>query len=92
MMNLETIATNDLTMVTGGQQAAPPPQPPKQKDPGDYSTDGNVVQQSGQMIDNAVEAFKGARKAGASWYEAIGNATIGFLNLEGGFDKNGKPR
>jgi hypothetical protein len=82
MTNLETISTVDLSTVCGGADQAP----------GDYSTNGNPVQQGGQMIDNAVSAYQGARKAGASWYESVGNAAIGFFNLGGGFDRNGRPR
>jgi hypothetical protein len=44
------------------------------------------------MIDNAVSAYQGARKAGASWYESVGNAAIGFFNLGGGFGRDGRPR
>jgi hypothetical protein len=93
MMELQTISMDDLMMVTGGQQApAQPPQPPQPQHPADYSTSGNPVQQGGQMISNAADAWNGARRAGASWYEALGNATIGFFNLRGGFDRNGNPR
>ena len=81
-MQIESIAMDDLSMVTGGADQAP----------GDYSTNGNPVQQAGQMIDNASRAWQGARKAGASWYESLGNAAIGFFNLSGGFDANGRPR
>ncbi len=90
MTHLETISTADLSIVTGGQgQVAPPP---AQQHPADYGTNGNVVQQSGQMITNAADAWSGARKAGASVYESLGNAAIGFFNLQGGFDRNGQPR
>ena len=82
MTDLETISTIDLSAVCGGQQQAP----------GDYSTSGNVVQQGGQMVDNAVSAYQGARRAGASWYESLGNAAIGFFNLGGGFGRDGRPR
>jgi hypothetical protein len=89
MMHLESISSADLSFVVGGQQAAP--QQPNQA--ADYSANGsNVVQQGGQMIDNAYGAYQGARKAGASWYESVGNAAIGFFNLQGGFDRNGQPR
>ncbi len=44
------------------------------------------------MIDNASAAWQGARRAGASWYESLGNATIGFFNLSGGFGRDGRPR
>ena len=91
MMHLESISMDDLSMVTGGQQGAAP-QPPPQQHPADYATNGNPVQQAGQMIGNAADAYSGARKAGASWYESIGNAAIGFFNLQGGFDRNGQPR
>jgi hypothetical protein len=84
MTNLETISTVDLSSVSGGAD---------QQAPGDYSANGsNVVQQGGQMIDNAVSAYQGARKAGASWYESVGNAAIGFFNLGGGFGRDGRPR
>ena len=83
MTNLETISTVDLSSVCGGAD---------QQAPGDYSTSGNPVQQGGQMIDNAVSAYQGARKAGASWYESVGNAAIGFFNLGGGFGRDGRPR
>jgi hypothetical protein len=92
MTTLATISTGDLSMVCGGQQGAQPPQQQQPNPAADYSTNGNVVQQGGQMIDNAWGAFQGARKAGASWYESIGNAAIGALNLQGGFDRNGRPR
>ena len=85
MTHLETIST-DLSIVTGGQGQAP------QNPAADYSTNGNVVQQAGQMITNAADAWGGARKAGASWYESLGNSAIGFFNLGGGFDRNGQPR
>lgn len=89
MMSLETISTVDLSTVIGGADQAPAPQ---QQHPADYSTNGNVVQQGGQMVTNAVDAYNGARRAGASWYESVGNAAIGFFNLSGGFDRNGRPR
>ena len=94
MMELATISMDELVTVMGGQQGQPaqPPQPPPAQHPADYSTSGNPVQQGGQMISNAADAWDGARKAGASWYEALGNATIGFFNLRGGFDRNGRPR
>jgi hypothetical protein len=92
MMHFESISTADLSIVNGGQGPAPQPQPPAQPPAADYSTNGNPVQQAGQMIDNAAGAFSGARKAGASWYESLGNATIGLFNLSGGFDRNGRPR
>lgn len=95
MSKLETISIEHLSSVTGGQGAAPQPQQPQQpqpRAPGDYSTSGNPVQQAGQMVDNAYGAFQGARKAGASWYESVGNAAIGLFNLGGGFDRNGQPR
>ena len=93
---METISIEQLSLVTGGDNgpAAPQPpvhQPPRQA-PGDFSTNGNPVQQAGQMIDNAQGAWSGARKAGASWYEALGNATIGMFNLPGGFGRDGRPR
>jgi hypothetical protein len=89
---METISMEHLSLVTGGDnQPAPQPQPPRPA-PGDYSTSGNPVQQAGQMIDNASAAWSGARRAGASWYESLGNATIGLFNLSGGFDRNGRPR
>ena len=91
MMNLETIDMSELVTVSGGQQAQQAPAP-QQQHPADYSTSGNPVQQGGQMITNAVDAYNGARRAGASWYESIGNAAIGFFNLGGGFDRNGRPR
>lgn len=92
MTELATISMDDLSFVTGGapgQQQAPQPQ---QQHPADYSTSGNPVQQGGQMISNAADAYSGARKAGANWYESLGNAAIGFFNLGGGFDRNGQPR
>jgi hypothetical protein len=92
MMQFESISTHDLSIITGGQQGAPAPQPPAQQHPADYTPSGNPVQQAGQMISNAADAYSGARKAGASWYESLGNATIGFFNLPGGFDRNGRPR
>jgi hypothetical protein len=93
MMELATISSSDLSMVSGGQQGAPQ-QPQQPANPAaDYSANGsNVVQQAGQMVDNAYGAYQGARKAGASVYESIGNAAIGFFNLGGGFDRNGRPR
>jgi hypothetical protein len=91
MMHFESISTDDLSIITGGQQGAAP-QPPPPPPAADYSTNGNPVQQAGQMIDNAAGAFSGARKAGASWYESLGNAAIGLFNLPGGFDRNGQPR
>jgi hypothetical protein len=93
MSAFETISIDHLSLVSGGQgPGQPAPAQPQQPAPGDYSTNGNPVQQGGQMIDNAVGAWQGARKAGASWYEALGNATIGAFNLRGGFDRNGQPR
>jgi hypothetical protein len=93
-ISMETISMEQLSFVTGGDNApAPAVQPPKPAPaPGDYSTHGNPVQQAGQMIDHASDAWSGARKAGASWYEALGNATIGFFNLRGGFGADGRPR
>ncbi|HUS31887.1 MAG TPA: hypothetical protein VMZ53_25475 [Kofleriaceae bacterium] len=93
MTDLATISMDDLSVVCGGQQGAPQqPQQPAPNPAADYSTNGNVVQQGAQMIDNAYGAFQGARKAGASWYESLGNAAIGAFNLGGGFDRNGRPR
>ena len=91
MMHLESISMDDLSLVSGGQQGAAPQAPPQQH-PADYSTNGNPAQQGGQVIGNAADAWSGARKAGASWYEALGNSAIGFFNLGGGFDRNGQPR
>jgi len=94
-MELATISNSDLSFVVGGQGPGQPPQQPQapqQQHPADYSTSGNPVQQGGQMISNAADAYNGARKAGASWYESIGNAAIGAFNLSGGFDRNGRPR
>jgi len=91
---METISIEQLSHVTGGDNApaAPQPQQPPRPAPGDYSTNGNPIQQAGQMIDNAQGAWSGARRAGASWYEALGNATIGAFNLPGGFGRDGRPR
>ena len=89
--NLETIDHASLHLVSGGQQgqpAQPAPVPPNEFRP----PSGNVVQQAGQMIDNAAQGWNGAAKAGASWYERLGNATIGFFGLSGGFGPNGQPR
>ncbi len=85
---LETIHHDQLMSVSGGQGAAPAPVPPNEFKP----PQGNTVQQAGQMIDNAAQGWSGARKAGASWYESLGNATIGFFGLGGGFGPNGQPR
>ena len=93
---METISMEHLSLVTGGDNAPvlqpPRPQQPQAPAPGDYSTHGNPVQQGGQMIDNAQAAWNGARRAGASWYEALGNSAIGFFNLSGGFGRDGRPR
>ena len=105
MMNskLVSISMDDLSMVSGGQQGAAPAQPPAPQPPApqppaprpgsDFApVQGNVVQQAGQMIDNAAQGWSGARRAGASRYEALGNAAIGFFGLGGGFAPNGQPR
>jgi hypothetical protein len=99
MMNskLVSISMDDLSMVSGGQQQAPAqppaPQPPAPRPGSDFTpVQGNPVQQAGQMIDNASQGWSGARRAGASWYEALGNATIGFFGLRGGYAPNGQPR
>jgi len=84
--NLETIDLTSLHLVSGGQQQAPVP-PNEFRQP-----QGNPVQQAGQMIDNAAQGWNGAAKAGASWYERLGNATIGFFGLSGGYGPNGQPR
>jgi hypothetical protein len=91
MHAFETIDLSHLHHVTGGQAPAPGGQG-QQPQRSAYETTGNPVQQGGQMVDNAVKAYQGARKAGASWYESLGNAAIGFFNLDGGFDPNGRPR
>ncbi|MBL0220857.1 MAG: hypothetical protein IPQ07_44175 [Myxococcales bacterium] len=89
----ETITLTQLDTIHGGQDAKPAA-PPQQRPPGsDFApVQGNPVQQAGQMIDNAAEGYRGARKAGATWYESIGNAAIGFFGLSGGFAPNGRPR
>src|SRR4051794_12055147 len=94
MSQFESIATSDLSSVCGGDGApGQQPQAPQPQHPADYSTNSsNPIQQFGQMVDNASGAFQGARKAGASVYESIGNAAIGFFNLGGGFARNGQPR
>jgi hypothetical protein len=106
MMNskLVSISMDDLSMVSGGQQGAAPaqppapqppaPQPPAPRPPGsDFApVQGNVVQQGGQMVDNAAQGWNGARRAGCNWYESLGNAAIGFFGLGGGFAPNGQPR
>ena len=93
MTTLSTISSTELSTITGGADApAQAPAQPAPRPAGDYSTNGNPLQQTGQMIDNAYGAFQGARKAGSSWYESLGNAAIGFFNLGGGFDRNGQPR
>jgi hypothetical protein len=95
MTELATISMDDLSVVCGGQGPGGQPQQapqPQQQHPADYSTNGNVVQQGGQMVTNAVDAYNGARRAGASVYESIGNAAIGFFNLGGGFGRDGRPR
>jgi hypothetical protein len=86
----ETISVAHLGSITGGQQAQTPAPAPGGKD--FAPVDGNVVQQAGRMIDNAAQGYTGARKAGASVYESIGNAAIGFFGLGGGFAPNGQPR
>ena len=88
--SFETISFTNLSSIHGGQQApAPAPAPGG----ADFApVDGNVVQQAGKMIDNASQGYSGARKAGASVYESIGNAAIGFFGLGGGFGPNGRPR
>jgi len=89
--SFETLSTTSLSSIHGGQQAPAAPAPaPGGKD--FAPVDGNVVQQAGKMIDNALQGYSGARKAGASVYESIGNAAIGFFGLGGGFAPNGKPR
>jgi hypothetical protein len=90
--SFDVVDLTALSAVHGGQQGAPAPAPQPPRAPGDYSTNGNPVQQGGQMIDNAYGAYQGARKAGASWYESIGNAAIGLFNLDGGFGRDGRPR
>jgi hypothetical protein len=105
MMNskLVSISMDDLSMVSGGQQGAAPAQPPAPQPPApqppaprpgsDFApVQGNVVQQGGQMVDNAAQGWSGARKAGCNWYESLGNAAIGFFGLGGGFAPNGQPR
>ena len=90
MSAFETISMEQLARVSGGADEGKKKKEEPKKD--DYETEGNPVQQGGQMVDNAVEGYKGARKAGCNWYESLGNATIAFFRLRGGFDKNGKPR
>ena len=94
MTELATISMDDLSVVCGGADGQPQQAPaPQQQHPADYSANGsNPVQQGGQMVSNAYDAYQGARRAGASVYESIGNAAIGFFNLGGGFDRNGRPR
>jgi hypothetical protein len=95
MTQFESISSSELSIVCGGQGPAAPQQPqqPQQRPAADYSTgNGPAWQQSGRAISNAADAYQGARKAGASMYESIGNAAIGLFNLGGGFDRNGQPR
>lgn len=89
---LPTITHAQLHTIHGGQQQGAPAAPAKPPGSDFAPVQGNVVQQAGQMIDNAAEGYRGARKAGATWYESIGNAAIGFFGLRGGFAPNGRPR
>lgn len=90
--SFETLSVAHLSSIHGGAHAAPAPVPPPAPGSDFAPVQGNVVQQSGQMIDNAAQGYEGARKAGASRYEALGNAAIGFFGLGGGFAPNGRPR
>jgi len=88
----ETLSVAHLSSIHAGADPAPVPTPAPAPGSDFAPVQGNVVQQSGQMIDNAAQGYEGARKAGATRYEALGNAAIGFFGLGGGFSPNGRPR